>query len=187
MLAILIVEDDPIIALDLEGTILDLGHRVSAWAGTAADAVEAAAQHGPDLILMDFNLAGDVDGAEAATCIRRYSEAPILFVAGHANTDCRSRTESIPKARIVRSPRNNALSLGGEQRLRGAGSALWAASRSPWGEPVRDSLPRSSHSSIAVALEYWRKSSGKASCASTSLAHSRSSNDRVPPSASIRW
>ena len=104
MLAVLIVEDDALLALDLEGMVIELGHWVCATADTASGAIQAAEVHRPDLILMDFNLADGSDGAEAAQGIRRTSPAPIVFVTAQAHTSCRARIEQIPRCQIVPKP-----------------------------------------------------------------------------------
>ena len=104
MLAVLIVEDDPLLALDLEGTLAELGHRVCGLAHTASEACEAAALHEPDVILMDFNLADGSTGADAAVRIRRSSPVPIVFVTAQAHSDCRRRMAAISRARIVSQP-----------------------------------------------------------------------------------
>ncbi len=104
MLAILIVEDDALLALDLEGLVSELGHRVCATAATADEAVEAASTYHPDLILMDFNLAGHADGAQAAHRIRLGNEVPIVFVTAQANTTCRASMECVSRSRIVSKP-----------------------------------------------------------------------------------
>ena len=57
-------------------------------------------------MFMDFNLAGIDDGADAARRIRLHSQVPIVFVTGHANTDCRVRMESVVRTRILSKPHN---------------------------------------------------------------------------------
>ena len=104
VLAVLIVEDDPILALDLQGIVGELGHRVCATAETALGAVKAAEAHHPDLILMDFNLADGSSGADAAHGIRRTSRAPIIFVSAQAYTSCRASMEAIPGCAVVPKP-----------------------------------------------------------------------------------
>ncbi len=82
---ILIVEDERLIAADIEGHLLDLGYRVAGIATNAEDALRAAREHAPDLVLMDINLRGSVDGTEVARQIRERQELPIVFVTSHAD------------------------------------------------------------------------------------------------------
>jgi len=70
---ILIVEDEGLIARDIEDMVRNAGYKVSAVVGTGEDAVEKAETTHPDLILMDIILRGEMDGVEAAEKIRERS------------------------------------------------------------------------------------------------------------------
>lgn len=63
---ILIVEDEPIIARDLEETLTRLGYIVTAIASSGEDAVKKIVEHRHDLVLMDIILKGSIDGIETA-------------------------------------------------------------------------------------------------------------------------
>ena len=82
---ILIVEDERLIAADIEYHLVDLGYRVAGVAISGEDAVREALAHGPDLILMDVKLRGALDGTEAARRIREVQEVPIVFLTSHAD------------------------------------------------------------------------------------------------------
>src|SRR3546814_13550782 len=58
---VLIIEDEPIIAMDLEGIVQGLGHKVAAIADTRSSAVAAARSHNPGLVLADIQLADGSD------------------------------------------------------------------------------------------------------------------------------
>jgi DNA-directed RNA polymerase specialized sigma24 family protein len=62
---VLIIEDEPIIAMDIEALVMDLGHEVVAVARTRAQAVALAQTHRPGLILADIQLADDSSGIDA--------------------------------------------------------------------------------------------------------------------------
>ncbi len=81
---ILIVEDESIVALDLERQLQAAGHAVIGRLDTGEDAVECAQAHRPDLVLMDITLAGQMDGVEAAACLRK-SEVPVVFLTAHCD------------------------------------------------------------------------------------------------------
>ncbi len=66
---ILVIEDDVIIALTIEGRLKQLGYRVVGRASTGKDAIEKATSLQPDLVLMDINLKGPMDGISAAETI----------------------------------------------------------------------------------------------------------------------
>ena len=63
---ILIVEDEAVIALDLQKTITDSGHAVVGIASTCEEALQLAEFHRPDIVLMDYNLKGGLNGATTA-------------------------------------------------------------------------------------------------------------------------
>lgn len=80
---VLIIEDEPIIAMDIEELVLSCGHRVIGIAGTEAEAVKLAAKHQPGLILADINLGAGGDGAAAVLRIMRHHYAPVIFVTAY--------------------------------------------------------------------------------------------------------
>ena len=80
---ILIVEDEPLIALDLQYVVEQLGHRVETVARTQVEAVRAALKSRPDLILADVQLADGSSGLAAANEILQRLEAPIIFVTAY--------------------------------------------------------------------------------------------------------
>jgi len=82
---ILVVEDESIVALDLQGRLAERGYLVPAIARTGEQAIQKAREIRPDLILMDINLAGDMDGIEAADQIRRHSELPVIFLTAFSD------------------------------------------------------------------------------------------------------
>jgi diguanylate cyclase (GGDEF)-like protein/PAS domain S-box-containing protein len=83
--SILVVEDDMIVALDVAGTLRDLGYRVAAIAPTGEQALERAAAERVDLVLMDIRLAGDLDGIETAAVLRRRHGPPVVFLSGNVD------------------------------------------------------------------------------------------------------
>jgi signal transduction histidine kinase len=94
---ILIVEDESIIAMTLRHTLEDLGYEVidAVSSGNAAiQAVsQAVSQGGIDLILMDINIDGDIDGIETATKIRQQDNIPIIYLTSYADDKTITRAE----------------------------------------------------------------------------------------------
>ncbi|HTR16217.1 MAG TPA: response regulator [Acetobacteraceae bacterium] len=80
---VLIIEDEPIIAMDLEELVESCGHRVVGTAGTEAEAVAIAARTHPGLILADINLGAGGDGTSAVSRILRRQHAPVIFVTAY--------------------------------------------------------------------------------------------------------
>jgi diguanylate cyclase (GGDEF)-like protein len=82
---LLVVEDQRIICRDICKTLEELGYVVCATARSSDEALEQAAAHHPDLVLMDIRIIGQVDGVEVATELKRRHQVPVVFLTG--NTD----------------------------------------------------------------------------------------------------
>ena len=80
---VLIIEDEPIIAMDLEQLVAGCGHRVVGVATSETEAVALAAQHKPGLILADINLGQGGDGTAAVARILKNHYAPVIFVTAY--------------------------------------------------------------------------------------------------------
>ena len=101
----LIVEDEPLIALDLEATLRVLGFDVCGCASNPRQAVELATSLQPDFVLMDVYLDGGWEGIKAARWIREACEIPVLFVTGHGDRDTVERIrEQVPGAPVCTKP-----------------------------------------------------------------------------------
>lgn len=77
---VLIIEDEPIIAMDLETIVRDLGHDVTAVAVTRDEAVAEAMAHRPGLVLADIQLADDSSGIDAVKEILSKFSVPVIFI-----------------------------------------------------------------------------------------------------------
>jgi CheY-like chemotaxis protein len=80
---ILIIEDETIIALDLENLVRESGHQVTGIATTCDEAVEMAKKSKPDLVLTDIQLADDSSGIDAAAAILREFDIPVIFITAY--------------------------------------------------------------------------------------------------------
>jgi two-component system cell cycle sensor histidine kinase/response regulator CckA len=87
MTRIMVVEDEPITAADLEQKLVALGHEVSAWVDTGEEAVALAAEHAPELVLMDIRLRGRMTGIEAAARLRERGDIPVVFLTAFADQE----------------------------------------------------------------------------------------------------
>lgn len=77
---VLIIEDEAVIAADIEQTVRELGHAVSGICASAALAVQSAKDAPPGLVLADIQLAGAGTGLDAANMIQKSVDAPVVFV-----------------------------------------------------------------------------------------------------------
>ncbi len=93
--SILIVEDEAIVAMDLEHIVKSAGYTVAGIAVTADDAVKMTAEKNPGLVLMDIILCGCGDGIDAAVEIRKTSDVPILFCTANADPETIARIRSV--------------------------------------------------------------------------------------------
>jgi DNA-directed RNA polymerase specialized sigma24 family protein len=80
---VLIIEDEPMIAMDLESIVEGLGHRVTAVARTHAEAVKAAAGKKPGLVLADIQLADGSSGLDAVNEMLGSFEVPVVFITAY--------------------------------------------------------------------------------------------------------
>ena len=77
---VLIIEDEPVIAADIEALVRDLGHRVLDIAATRGEAREAVARHAPGLVLADIQLADGSSGVDAVKDILGRFDVPVIFI-----------------------------------------------------------------------------------------------------------
>jgi two-component system chemotaxis response regulator CheB len=82
---VLIVEDERIVAEGLRSSLEDLGYEVTGCVPTGEGAVEQAAAHPPDVVLMDIRLAGEISGVEAAKRIWERSQTPVVYLTGSSD------------------------------------------------------------------------------------------------------
>ena len=90
---ILIVEDEESIALDIWEMLEQLGYQVAGVADSGEKALKIVAETGPDLVLMDIQLKGGMDGVETAREILRHFDIPVVYVTGSADTKTLQRAK----------------------------------------------------------------------------------------------
>lgn len=81
---ILVVEDESILALDIQGYLKSFGYKVAAVADKGEIAVKLAKKHQPDLVLMDIRLKGEMDGIDAGEQIWQTLRIPIIYLTAYA-------------------------------------------------------------------------------------------------------
>ena len=80
---VLIIEDEPIISLDLQSIVREMGHTVAAIATTRDEAVRAARKTEPGLVLADIKLADGSSGIDAVRQILSEVDVPIVFITAY--------------------------------------------------------------------------------------------------------
>jgi CheY-like chemotaxis protein len=91
---IMIVEDEVITAMALRIGLTNLGFEVCELVQSGKEALENVARDKPDIVLMDINLHGEVDGIETALEIKRLYGIPVAFLTGYPNPEMMERAES---------------------------------------------------------------------------------------------
>ena len=91
---IMVVEDERIVAKDLQRSLEDLGYEVCALVSAGEQAVHTAAKTMPDLIMMDINLDGEMDGLEAAEIIRKDHDIPCVFLTAYSDDTTLQRAKA---------------------------------------------------------------------------------------------
>lgn len=81
---VLIVEDECIIAIDIEHHLSDAGYESVGTAATAEEAIRLCADRLPDIVLMDILLKGEMDGIEAARIINERFGIPVLHITANS-------------------------------------------------------------------------------------------------------
>ncbi|NTU80580.1 MAG: hybrid sensor histidine kinase/response regulator [Chloroflexales bacterium] len=101
--SILIVEDEAVIAIDLQETLVGLGYTVYGPVATGEEALAAVAATTPDLVMLDIRLAGELDGIAVAEQLWATMDIPIVFLTAHADAETVVRAgETEPYAYLLK-------------------------------------------------------------------------------------
>jgi CheY-like chemotaxis protein len=88
---LLIVEDEPIVALDLQQELEDLGCEVTGLAESADAALISVEENRPDLALMDIKIDGSLDGIQTARLLRHAYQVPVVFLTSYSDKSTLAR------------------------------------------------------------------------------------------------
>jgi CheY-like chemotaxis protein len=94
MARILIVEDERLIAIDLQRRLARLGYNVVALAASGMEAIQKALALQPDVVLMDIRLQGAMDGVEAAQQIQASAGTPVVFMTAYVDEETKQRVRA---------------------------------------------------------------------------------------------
>ena len=101
---VLIVEDEVILAMALSLDLQKYGFIVCGKASTGEKAVELALSCVPDIILMDINLSGSMNGIDAAAEIRLHQYFPVIFMTGYSEENLIYQLSSAEKTDYIIKP-----------------------------------------------------------------------------------
>lgn len=82
---VLIVEDESIVALDIQSRLMKLGYLVPAIATSGLEAIDKAVETEPDLVLMDIKLKGELDGIDTVRQLQRKFDVPVIYLTAFAD------------------------------------------------------------------------------------------------------
>ncbi len=101
---ILVVEDETIVAKDIQCTLARLGYRTPATATSGEEALRKAAEIRPDLVLMDIVLKGSMDGVETARELRARYAVPVVYLTAYADDYALERAKTTEPAGYLLKP-----------------------------------------------------------------------------------
>jgi len=103
-LRILLVEDEVITAMQMRAELQREGFTVPKFITTGEEALAYAAREKPGLLLMDINLAGKMDGIDAAARIGELYPVSVIFVTGYEDEEIRNRANAVSPLRYLVKP-----------------------------------------------------------------------------------
>jgi two-component system cell cycle sensor histidine kinase/response regulator CckA len=106
--SVLIVEDERIVAKDLQLTLGELGYDAFAIASSAEEAIARASERCPDLVLMDVRIKGRRDGIETAEILRNRFDVPVVYITAHADSATLDRAKKTEPYGYLLKPINSA-------------------------------------------------------------------------------
>jgi two-component system cell cycle sensor histidine kinase/response regulator CckA len=110
MAAILVVEDERIVACDIEESLIALGYDVTGTASSAEECWSSVARRRPDLVLMDVRIQGDVDGIETARRLKKNYDIPVIYLTAYADERSIERAcETAPHGYVLKPFRSGEL------------------------------------------------------------------------------
>ena len=103
MAKILLVEDENVINMVTQDRVEGMGHTVCGTAATGQEGIEQAGAKQPDVVIMDINLKGKMDGIEAAKRIRERVGIPVIYLTAYDDEETRQRARATdPVAYLVK-------------------------------------------------------------------------------------
>lgn len=102
--AILVVDDELLVAQVICDQLAFAGYSVQGPAATGAEALALARAQRPDLLMLDVGLRGSMSGVEVARTLQTEMEVPVIFLTGYSLSDVARKTAAVRGARILTKP-----------------------------------------------------------------------------------
>jgi PAS domain S-box-containing protein len=101
---IVIVEDEGLIAADLQGRLEKAGYQVPGIAASGSEALDVIRDKSPDLVLMDIRIAGAMDGIQVAEKVRREFDIPVVYLTAYEDRDTLQRASETQAFGYIKKP-----------------------------------------------------------------------------------
>lgn len=101
---ILVVEDESIVAFNLQQRLSMLGYDVPAIAVSGQESIDLVSQMRPDLVLMDIHIQGDMDGIEVAAKLRETHAVPVIYLTAYSEDSTLERARRTDPTATCSSP-----------------------------------------------------------------------------------
>lgn len=101
---VLIVEDEPLIAIDIEATLNNIDFSVSGMVHTYDDAIAELKNNTPDIVLLDVNLEDEKDGIDIGTHIHEKYQLPFVYLTSYADKATLDRAKKTRPAGYIVKP-----------------------------------------------------------------------------------
>ena len=125
MAIVLVVEDEPIVGMQLQESIEGLGHTVPAVVDSGDAVLAAVLAYKPDLILMDIKLRSFIDGVDAATRIKLVCDVPVIYLTAYPSKGSQDRAlRTAPAGYLVKPVSDAALHEAIDKALTKSADAL---------------------------------------------------------------
>jgi CheY-like chemotaxis protein len=101
---ILIVEDEPIIGMELQESLSLEGYNIPEVVQNADGVMPSVIKHKPDLVIMDIYLKSFIDGIDAAQRIKMMKDTPIIFLTAYPNETIKKKAMTVKPAAYLLKP-----------------------------------------------------------------------------------
>lgn len=101
---ILIVEDEAIVAMEIEFLLRSIGFKIVGKANNSSKAMDLASKYFPDIILMDVNIKGERNGIDTSLEILKYSKPMIIFVTAYNDDETKQKMDVIKPHFLLHKP-----------------------------------------------------------------------------------
>ncbi len=104
MYTILVAEDEHIVALDIQNTLIDLGYKVNSVVDNGEEVLKRIEIEKPDLVLLDISLKGKISGLVCADHLSKNYNIPYIFLSGYSDIEINEKIKGLNFSGYIRKP-----------------------------------------------------------------------------------